>query len=173
MMIKLNQRQWLILLALSATLIAVYFAPPKQSEELIEVTSAPVNKKVKMTEKIEEPTMQSKQKLVQNRVWDTENSQNLFPGKVKPISVAASALPQISLPPPIPTAPPLPFTYIGKVIEEGKPTVFVSKQQKNYYLKGGEVLEGTYRVDKVESDRVVFVYIPLETEQVMTTGGKD
>lgn len=172
MMFKLNQRQRLIFCALVATLIAMYFAPPKQSEELVEANKVHVDQVIKTTQAIEEPALQSKELLVDDRQWDTHKSQNLFPEKVKPIPVATLSMPQIQMPPPAPTAPPLPFTYIGKVIEEGKPTVFVSKQQKNYFLKGGEIIEGIYKVDKVESGQVVFIYLPLETEQVMIIGRK-
>lgn len=170
---KLNQRQFMLASALVLTLLAAFFAPPKPEEELVEankVRSAKITDGTSQTETIVE---NSAVHSVEKRKWVTEKSNNLFPSKLKPLPPPIVLAPQVPLPPPKPIAPPLPFVYIGKVIEEGKLTVFVSKQQQNYLLKGGEVIEGTYRVDKVESGRLVFTYLPLETVQVMTFGGRD
>ena len=170
---KLNQRQLLLTFALVATLLAAFFAPPKPEEELVEAKKVRSAKIADGESQVDATVKKNTEQWIKKRVWITEKSHNLFPSKIKPLPPPIVFAPQVLLPPPKPTAPPLPFVYIGKVIEEGKPTVFVSKQQQNYLLKGGEVIEGTYRVDKVESGRLVFTYLPLETEQVMTFGGKD
>lgn len=170
---KLNQRQLLLISALVLTLLAAYFAPPKPEEELVEAKKVRSAKISDGKSQIEAVVEKSTERWIKKRVWITEKSSNLFPSKIKPLPPPIVLAPQVPLPPPKPITPPLPFVYIGKVIEDGKPTVFVSKQQQNYLLKGGEIIEGTYRVDKVESGRLVFTYLPLETEQVMTFGGKD
>lgn len=170
---KLNQRQFMLASALVLTLLAAFFAPPKPEEEFVEANKVRSAKVTDGTSQIETLVQKSVVQWVKKRKWVTEKSSNLFPSKIKPLPPPIVLAPQIALPPSKPVAPPLPFAYIGKVIEEGKLTVFVSKQQQNYLLKGGEVIEGTYRVDKVESGRLVFTFLPLETEQVMTFGGKD
>lgn len=170
---KLNNRHLILSIALLLTLIAVYFAPPEQTDDLVRANKVRTTKTTNDSYPVEQSGKKNRNGFVEKRLWKTEKSQNLFPSKIKPIPTPAILLPQAQLPPPIPVAPPLPFGYIGKVVEEGKPTVFVSKLQKNYLLKGGEIIEGTYRVDKVESGRVVFTYLPLESEQVMIIGGKD
>lgn len=173
MLSKLNQRQFLLVAALVLTLLAVYFAPPKPEEELVEAKKLRFAKNGNSEIQIEVKVGKNTQQWIKKRVWKTDNNRNLFPSKIRPLPPPVVVAPQVALSPPKPTAPPLPFVYIGKVIEDGKLTVFVSKQQHNYLLKGGEVIEGTYRVDKVELGRLVFTYVPLETEQVMTFGGRD
>lgn len=169
----LNKRQLMLYAALIVTLVAVYFAPPKPTEELVEANKKYTVKITSINHPIEQSVQQDSLSFISKRKWPVETSQNLFPNKIKLQSAPAILLPQVQLPLPKPTAPALPFVYIGKVIEEGKPTVFVSLLQKNYFLKGGEVIDGAYRVDKVESGQVVFTYLPLGIEQVMIIGGKD
>ena len=87
-----------------------------------------------------------------------------------PPPVAAPVVP-INLPPPQPVAPPLPFTYLGKMSEEGKLTVYVAKADKNYVLRGDEVIDGMYTVESIDAQKIVFLYNPLKTEQVLIIRG--
>jgi hypothetical protein len=64
-----------------------------------------------------------------------------------------------------PEAPPLPFKYVGKMIDEGKLSVFVSRGDESYTLKPGMKLDTQYRVDKVTEDSVTFTYLPLKKKQ--------
>ena len=43
-------------------------------------------------------------------------------------------------PPPSPQAPPLPFSYMGKLIEGGKTTAFLTKEDRNYIVRPGDTL---------------------------------
>ena len=74
-------------------------------------------------------------------------------------------------PPPPPAPPPLPFKYMGKLVEEGKLTVFISNQERNYAVKTGDTIDGSYRVDSVEAQRVQFTYLPLNMQQTLAIGG--
>lgn len=168
----LNKRKFILAAALLITLISAFFAPAKQNDEVVEAKKVVAESVSALSDKVHFPLEQNPFKLVEKRVWVIDKDHDLFPAKIKPLPPIALS-PAIPILPPKPTAPALPFTYIGKVIEEGKPTVFVAKQMHHYLLKGGEVIEATYRVDKVEISRVVFTYLPLETEQVMIFGGKD
>ncbi len=74
-------------------------------------------------------------------------------------------------PPPKPEAPPLPFTYTGKLVEEGKPTlVFLTKQNDNYVVRAGDVLENAYRVEEVGSETMTLSYLPLNVRQTLSIG---
>ena len=72
-----------------------------------------------------------------------------------------------NLPPPPPQAPPLPFTYLGKMIDGEQTTVFLTRQDRNYVVRLGDTLDGSYRVEKIEEDRVALTYLPLGTEQTL------
>ena len=63
-----------------------------------------------------------------------------------------------------PTAPPLPFRYLGKMIEDGKLAVFLARGDESLSVRAGTRI-GEYRVDKVTDREVVFTYLPLKTNQ--------
>ncbi len=71
------------------------------------------------------------------------------------------------LAPPRPEAPPLPFTYLGKLIDGETATVFLARQDRNYVVRPGDTLDGTYRVEKIEDDRLALTYLPLGTAQTL------
>ena len=66
-----------------------------------------------------------------------------------------------------PAAPPLPFRYVGKMIEDGKLAVFLSRGEDSYSIHAGQKIAGEYRVDKVTETKVVFTYLPLKTKQIL------
>ncbi len=69
-----------------------------------------------------------------------------------------------------PSAPPLPFTYIGKMIDGDVVTVFLAKQNQDYNLKLNDVVDNTYRIEQIGDDRVVITYLPLDTQQTLNIG---
>jgi len=72
-------------------------------------------------------------------------------------------------PPPPPPAPPeLPFRYVGKMVEDGNPKIFLASGDKDYTAVAGEVIEGIYRVEEVTESSVTFTYVPLDARQVLT-----
>ena len=75
-------------------------------------------------------------------------------------------------PPPKPTAPPLPFTYIGKLEEDGgRWTVYLAKGEQSYVLKKGETFDSVYRLEGLENGNLVIQYIPLSIKQFLPIGG--
>ena len=66
-----------------------------------------------------------------------------------------------------PAAPPLPFRYVGKMIEDGKLAVFLSRGDDSYSVHSGQKIDAQYRVDKVSRTQVVFTYLPLKTRQTL------
>ena len=73
-------------------------------------------------------------------------------------------------PPPKPSAPPLPFQFLGQLIEEDGTRVFVSHQGQHLIIKAGDLIAGTYAVEEVAAGKVVFLYLPLKERQVLATG---
>lgn len=71
---------------------------------------------------------------------------------------------------PAPTAPPLAFIYLGKMVEEGKLTVFLGKQDRNYTVREGDVIDNTYRVSAIKGSLMELTYIPLDIKQTMQIG---
>jgi hypothetical protein len=76
------------------------------------------------------------------------------------------------LPPPPPSAPPLPFAFMGKLVEDGQLTVFLTKQERNYVVKAGDTLDGMYKVEAVTPTMLTLVYLPLNIKQTLMIGGE-
>ena len=64
--------------------------------------------------------------------------------------------------------PPLPFAYIGKSTQDGRTTVFLSRDQYSYTARVGENLDSEYRVDAIEENRIVLTYLPLGVQRVLS-----
>lgn len=74
-------------------------------------------------------------------------------------------------PPPPPQAPPLPFTYMGKLIEDGRIVVFLTQGDRNHIVRQGDTIDGTYRVDAVTEQSLALTYLPLKQKQELAFGG--
>jgi len=72
-----------------------------------------------------------------------------------------------SLPPPPPQAPPLPFTYLGKLVDGETTTVFLVRQDRNFVVRPGDTLDGSYRVDAIGENGVALTYLPLGARQTL------
>lgn len=66
-----------------------------------------------------------------------------------------------------PTAPPLPFKYLGKALENGKLSVFLARGEDSYSVESGSKIDGEYRVEQVSETAVTFVYLPLKSRQTL------
>ena len=79
-------------------------------------------------------------------------------------SFAPAGQPQQAAAPQAPVAPPLPFRYLGKMIEDGKLNVFLARGEESLSVHAGQKV-GEYRIDKVTDSEIVFTYLPLKTKQ--------
>jgi len=66
-----------------------------------------------------------------------------------------------------PGAPPLPFKYFGKLIENGKLEVFVMRGDDVLSIAAGQKIDNDYRVDRITDSAIRFTYLPLKTPQTM------
>jgi hypothetical protein len=64
-----------------------------------------------------------------------------------------------------PTAPPLPFTYVGRMIDGDKTAIFLARGDESLSVVAGQTIAGEYRVDRVTETEVQFTYLPLKTKQ--------
>lgn len=75
-------------------------------------------------------------------------------------------------PPVVPSAPPLPFMYIGKMQEgsEGPVTVYLMQGEQAYNVRVGDIIDKTYRVESINSTQMVLMYLPMSTQQTLAFG---
>lgn len=61
-------------------------------------------------------------------------------------------------------APALPFRYLGKMVEDGKLSVFLANGDESITVHAGQRI-GDYRVDKITEAEIRFTFLPLKTKQ--------
>jgi hypothetical protein len=114
--------------------------------------------------------------LLAHRVSDTAASGALFathswyvpPPPAPPAPLASTAE---SLPPPVPTAPPLPFTYMGTFKPDGAtPVFFLTEGDRVYDVHIGETLDNVYSVDGLSNGQLLLTYKPLNIKQQLSVG---
>jgi hypothetical protein len=77
-----------------------------------------------------------------------------------------------SLTPPIPTAPPLPFSYMGTFKPDGAPPVFfLTRGDRVYDVHVGDTLDNIYSIDGFNGSQLLLTYKPLNIQQQMAVGG--
>lgn len=73
-------------------------------------------------------------------------------------------------PPPPPTAPPLPFTLIGKSVGAGVYEVYLARGEQVYLVREHTTIDGMYRVDKIVPPMLTLTYLPLNQVQQLNIG---
>lgn len=72
---------------------------------------------------------------------------------------------------PEPVAPQLPFVFAGKMeVDPGKWLVYLAKGDQSFGVSKGDVFDGVYRYDGMESGNLVITYLPLATKQLLPVG---
>ena len=115
--------------------------------------------------------------LLKHRVSDQSGARALFavhswyvaPPPPPPPSTSTAS---VSLAPPVPTAPPLPYQYIGSYKPDGETQVFfLTRGDRVYDVRLGDTLESTYSVDSFNGAQLVLTYKPLNIQQQLIAGG--
>lgn len=60
-----------------------------------------------------------------------------------------------------PVLPPLPYTFIGKKLQDGRWEVYVTRGEQSLVLREGEVVDGQWRVDRIAPPQLSLTYLPL------------
>ena len=73
-------------------------------------------------------------------------------------------------PPPVPIAPPLPFAYIGQIVEDHKVQVILARNDRVVTVFVGDNIDNQYRVESLKGGTLTLVYLPLDIKQTLATG---
>ncbi len=93
-----------------------------------------------------------------------EDAKDLFAGKSWYVA------PPPAKPAP-PSAPPIPYVYMGKLAEQGeKVVILLTKQNRSYAVREGDVLDDAYRVDEIRAPVMSLTYLPLNIKQTIQIG---
>jgi len=173
MAIPTKQRWIFYLIALALTLIAVKWAGGEDSAKSAAPAARPAERADRPVAAGTAAAPAAAPEVQLNRLGARARSQaggDLF----RALSWQALAQDEVrrsagpSLPPPPPQAPPLPYSYLGKLIEAGKTTVFLTKEDRNYIVRAGDTLDGTYGVETVDEQQAVLNYLPLGIRQTLS-----
>lgn len=74
-------------------------------------------------------------------------------------------------PPPPPSAPPMPFTFLGRYEDGGMRVIMLVKGDRIYTVSEGDVIDQTYRVERLAGGQLELTYLPLDIKQTISTGG--
>ncbi|MEN9865344.1 MAG: hypothetical protein RL748_934 [Pseudomonadota bacterium] len=100
---------------------------------------------------------------------------NLFAAAATPAPVVAvvrkTSAPQVvTLPPGPPQAPPLPFQYLGRWLQDGEVSYFLQLNGRNLVLRVGDTVDQTYKLEQASAGTLRFIYLPLNQQQSMAVG---
>jgi hypothetical protein len=78
----------------------------------------------------------------------------------------------IAAPTPAPSAPPLPFRFVGLLERKtDRPTAFLAKGEALLVVHAGDVIDNTYRVESLSPAQIVVTYLPLDQRQTLGVAG--
>ena len=168
MALTLKQRRWFlaVVLALTLTTVASMEVQDESGSDVVQ----PVQKKSLRPQKVERAdSVQTSDGLLSKlkRQRLPENERDMFLSK------------SWFVPPPPPkavqpTAPQFPFVYMGQLAEEGeKEIILLTKQNRNYQVREGDVLDGIYHVDEVSPPVMTLTYLPLNIKQTIQIGASN
>lgn len=95
------------------------------------------------------------------------------PGAGRDLFVAHSWAPVVKpvVPAPVaPTAPPLPYTYLGKKLENGEWEIYLARGERTLIARQGARLDADYQVDGVAPPVLTLTYLPLGLTQTLPIG---
>jgi hypothetical protein len=81
-----------------------------------------------------------------------------------------AALDSAAVAPSVPTAPPLPFQFIGKLEDSQQLQVFLQNGERLYVVRAGDVIDETYKIDRISATEMSLVYLPLKFAQTLSVG---
>lgn len=93
-------------------------------------------------------------------------AQSWYVAPPPPPAMTATAPP----PPPRPTAPPLPFKFIGKLDDRQALQVFLLRGEQVLVVREGDLIDKTYKVRRIDAERMTLVYLPLDIAQTLVVG---
>ena len=75
--------------------------------------------------------------------------------------------------PPPPVAPPLPFTYVGRQVVDGRTDIFLAEGERLFIARAHSAIDANYRIESIAAGSVNFIYLPLKQAQQLAIGAPD
>jgi hypothetical protein len=65
----------------------------------------------------------------------------------------------------------MPFSFLGRYEEGGKLIILLVRSDRIYTVSEGEVIDNTYRVERLTGGQLELTYLPLNIKQTISAGG--
>ncbi len=151
-------RQYAVWSALLVTLVACYWVSQQElgDEEAI----------------VTKPSKPDRRKPIDTRLSSNQNHKQLFlrpADTAPPVDLFAPLTAEVGSAEDIAasqesTIPANPYSYAGKIQEDGEWIVFLTDGSNNFAVKEGEYLSGGWLLKRVETDVLTLVYRPMKHE---------
>lgn len=166
-----SQREWVLLAVVPTLILVAAGAAQDGKEQPVPIAEAkPVSK---TNDKPDRAADAGELDLTPpHREPDAGEPKNMFASKSWYVPPPPPPPAPPAAPPP-PTAPPLPFTYLGRFRDEGKAVIFLVKDDRVLTVKEGDIIEGNYRVDGIVGSRLDLTYQPLAIKQTLNIGNEE
>jgi len=168
-----TSKRWLILGGLSALTFWLVWNAPEPEVNVVTVkpnTAKHSSRKVVMSDVPQMETESTKKILLKQRESINGKSIDLF-------AIHRKQQPKRNIKPIIkpvankkPTAPPLPFTYIGKLMEGKEIKIFLMNGQALHIVSEGDKVGQDYQLTHVGDEQLSWLYLPLSIAQKMSIG---
>ncbi|MNE51613.1 hypothetical protein D3C80_1462490 [compost metagenome] len=169
---------WLIFLGAAAGLAVIpeYFFPDEDAAPTAQVASRTSSEAPRPAAAGQPVTSANAPAAAARQSATNPVKADLFPAqnwRVAPPRPSAAEMAAAKAPPPVaptPMAPPLPFEFIGRLSDGQRTRVFLQSGEKVYTVHPGDVIDNTYRVDRITSTELKFTYLPLHQSQSLAVG---
>jgi hypothetical protein len=160
--------------AFAATMFAIYFAPEADDGAVVAPARATqsASREARPASAAVQGVLHAIDLKIYRRLAAEEEQGNLFASRnwsppPKPVEkLKEAAAPQ----PPPPEAPPLPFRFLGRMVDNGKISYFLQWNDRNLVMHAGESVDGTYVLEGESGGGLTFTYVPLNQKQTLVVG---
>jgi hypothetical protein len=103
-------------------------------------------------------------KLFAKQSWQPEAPRKVLPPQAAEAPPPARAAVQPG------GAPPLPFQFMGRFVEDGKSAYFLQADGRNVVARPGEKIDDNYLLEGAANGALQFIYLPLNERQSLAVG---
>lgn len=174
---RLSTRQWVLGVALVASLAATFWAAQSGDDPAAAVQPVAGNSRraavpaavavavVGAASAADLAQLPTDWQPVQRKVWAAPPDAQFAawaPPPPPPAPPAVKAPPFVA---PAPVAPAFPYQIIGSLVQNGQTQAFLASPTRSLNARAGEVIDGQWRVDQVSATGITLTWLPGQIKQ--------
>jgi hypothetical protein len=91
------------------------------------------------------------------------------PAKLPQAASAPAPAPQpLAQPQPVVEPPALPFSYVGRMVDEDQTYLFLARGNDVFTAQAGQTFGAQWRIDEITDKAVIFTYLPHKTKRSLS-----